>query len=394
MNSQATTSGEKGKPRLGIDVTSAVTQRAGIGRYTRELVQALVKYDNAFEYVLFSAKPKKPTAIPLRINEKSQVQIRQAPFSEQWLYRLWHRLRIPLPVQLITGQLDLFYSPDFVLPPVQGDIPTVLTVHDLSFIHYPETFTKSLTNYLNRVVPRSVHRASHILADSQATKDDLLTIWGVPDEKVSVIYSGVDRSFRPSRDKEKLAELRDKYELGTDPYILSVGTIQPRKNFRMLIRAFKSVAENYPHRLIIAGGKGWLYEETFQEVKTQGLENKVQFIGFVDDKDLPALYSEATLFAFPSLYEGFGLPILEAMACGVPVVISDASCMPEIAGEAALALAASGQDEWATGIQNLLEDPSRRMKMVAAGFLRARQFSWRVAAEQLADVFNNLLEKL
>jgi glycosyltransferase involved in cell wall biosynthesis len=156
--------------------------------------------------------------------------------SARWLYRLWYRLRLPLPVQWFSGKIDLFHSPDFVLPPVRGKIPTLLTVHDLSFVHFPETFTNALVGYLNRVVPRSVARASHILADSQATKEDLVQVWDVSPEKVTVLRSGVDKRFRPVTDADTLEAVRRKYKLQSAPYLLSVGTVQPRKNYQMLIR--------------------------------------------------------------------------------------------------------------------------------------------------------------
>jgi glycosyltransferase involved in cell wall biosynthesis len=379
------------RPVVGIDVTSALSQRAGIGRYTRELVSALIRFDKALEYVLFSARQPSWDSLSSRIPEDAHVRYTQSFLSERWLYRLWYRLRIPIPVQSFTGDIDLFYSPDFVLPPVRDGVPTILTVHDLSFIHYPETFTSALRNYLNQVVPRSVKRATHILADSQSTKEDLRNIWQIEDKKISVLYSGVDGSFRPPSDKSKRSDVRERYGLSDEPYIFSVSTIQPRKNYQMLIRAFKGVIDHFPHRLVIAGGKGWLYEETFNEVKRQGLEEKVTFLGFVKDEDLPALYSEATLFVFPSLYEGFGFPILEAMACGVPVVVSSASCLPEIAGEAAAALPPLDEEAWTATIRDLLDDPNQRAKMVASGFLRVRQFGWRSAAEQLSELLQTLL---
>ncbi|MGB3716346.1 MAG: glycosyltransferase family 1 protein [Candidatus Promineifilaceae bacterium] len=391
MTSQRSSHDQVQRPVVGIDVTSALSQRAGIGRYTRELVSALVRNDKSTEYLLFSAKQPSWDPLVNRIPPDSNVRYKQSLFSERWLYRIWHRLRLPVPVQLFTGDIDLFYSPDFVLPPVRDNIPTVLTVHDLSFIHYPETFTPSLRKYLNQVVPRSVRSASHVLADSRTTKEDISNIWHIDEKKITVLYSGVDRAFRPPSDNAQLVNVRKKYDLGEEPYIFSVSTIQPRKNYQMLIRAFKDVANDFPHRLVIAGGKGWLYEETLAEVNAQGLTDKVRFVGFVDDADLPALYSDATLFVFPSLYEGFGLPILEAMACGVPVVVSNASCMPEVAGEAALVLSPQDQEAWTTAIRDLLDDPSRRAQMVAGGFLRARQFKWKRAAEQLSGLVKQLL---
>jgi glycosyltransferase involved in cell wall biosynthesis len=391
MSSQVNKRQHKKQPVVGIDVTSALAQQAGIGRYTRELVSALVRKDRSIEYLLFSASQPSWDLLANRFPADAKVRYQQSLFSERWLYRIWYRLRLPIPVQTFTGDIDLFYSPDFVLPPVRDEIPTILTVHDLSFIHYPETFTPSLRKYLNKVVPKSVKRASHILADSQTTKEDISNTWQIDEKKITVLYSGVDNTFRPPADKLHLANVREKYDLGEEPYLFSVSTIQPRKNYQMLIRAFRSVADEFPHKLVIAGGMGWLYEETLEEVKTQGLESRVLFLGFVDDEDLPALYSDATLFVFPSLYEGFGLPILEAMACGVPVVVSSSSCMPEVAGEAALILPPQDQEAWSSAIRDILDDPSRRARMVAGGFLRARQFSWSQGAEQLSGLIHQLL---
>ncbi|MCP4426754.1 MAG: glycosyltransferase family 4 protein [Chloroflexi bacterium] len=377
--------------KIGIDVTSAISQGAGIGRYTRELVQALASLDSKNEYHLFSAKPPSILPVPDPIPTAANVRYHPAPLDERWLYRLWYRLRLPLPVQWATGRLDLFHSPDFVLPPVSGAIPTLLTVHDLSFIHYPDVFPAKLVAYLNAVVPWSIGRATHILADSGATKDDLTTIWGVSADKITVLYSGVNETFQPAADEARLTAMRRKYNLGDAPYIFSVGTVQPRKNYQALIRAFAPVAANHPHNLIIAGGKGWLYDEMMGEVGRQGLSGRVHFIGFVDDADLPALYSAAALFAMPSLYEGFGLPLLEAMACGVPVLTSNASSLPEVVGETAVQLPPTNETAWTEAIIRLLNNPVQRARMIADGFRQARQFSWDKSARQLLQIYRALV---
>ncbi len=377
--------------RIGIDVTSAIVQGGGIGRYTRELVRALVRADGDHQYRFFSAKKPPVLPVPDPLPTGPRIAYHPAPLNERWLYRLWYRLKLPLPVQWVTGKLDLFHSPDFVLPPVSGDIPTLLTVHDLSFAHYPEVFPEPLVRYLNTVVPWSVGRATHILADSQATKDDLTTIWQVAPEKVTVLYSGVDGRFRPVESKKEITAVRQQYNLGETPYILAVGTVQPRKNYQMLIRAFAPLADKFPHNLVIAGGQGWLYEEMMAEVARQGLNGRVHFIGFVDDEHLPALYSGAALYVFPSLYEGFGLPLLEAMGCGVPVLTSNASSLPEVAGEAAMQLAPQDEAAWTDEMAHLLADNARRAELVAAGFRQARQFSWRKSAQQLLAIYDGLL---
>ncbi len=387
-----TTNSDKRK-RIGIDVTAAVTQGGGIGRYTRELVKALVQSECSgdYDYVFFTARPDRDLPVSDPLPRGDNITYRQAPVSQAWLYRLWHRLRIPVPIQVTTGKLDLFHSPDFVLPAVLGPIPKLLTVHDLSFIRYPEAFTPALVRYLNQAVPRSIERASCILADSKATKKDLIDYWQVPAEKVSVLYSGVSNSFKPITDKRKLKETRIKYSLGDEPYILGVGTLQPRKNYSLLVRAFKKIAQQYPHNLFIAGGKGWLYEEMMTEVDQLGLNHRVRFLGFVADDDLPGLYSQAALFVFPSLYEGFGLPLLEAMACGVPVITSNASSLPEVVGDAAVTLPPENMEAWSETILALMADSSRRTALVVAGFLQARRFTWNRAAKQLMSVYEELL---
>ncbi len=381
------------RPVIGFDVTAALTQGGGIGRYTRELIHALVLATPEFDYRLFSARPPAVSPVADSLPVDAHVMHRSAPVDERWLYRLWYRARLPLPVQTFTGPLDLFHSPDFVLPPVRGGIPTILTVHDLSFVHYPATFPAKLVAYLNRVVPWSVARATHILADSAATMRDLQAAWGVAGDKITVLYSGVNERFRPVTHDEPLVALRARYGLGDAPFVLAVGTVQPRKNYEMLVRAFRPVAAHFPHALVIAGGRGWLNEGLAAEIERQGLGERVKLIGFVDDADLPALYSAADLLAFPSLYEGFGLPLLEAMACGAPVLSSDASSLPEVAGEgAAVLLSPHDEAAWSAAMIELLGDEIARRHMRQAGFAQSARFRWSTAAEELAALYRRLLQ--
>lgn len=377
--------------RIGIDVTSALTQGGGIGRYTRELIQALAATDSPHQYTLFSAKPPAQLPVPDPLPTAPHVQHKPARYDEKWLYRIWYRARLRLPIQQFTGPLDLFHSPDFVLPPTSGNIPTLLTVHDLSFHHYAEVYPEKLVTYLKRVVPWSVERATHVLADSKATKQDLIDIYKIAPDKVTVLLSGVDERFRPNIDSDAARTMRARYQLGERPYLLAVGTVQPRKNYRLLIQAFAPLAEQFPHNLVIAGGKGWLYEDILTEANHLGIGDRVVFTGFVDDDDLPTLYSNATLLAFPSLYEGFGLPILEAMACGCPVISSNASCLPEVVGDAGKLLPPDNARRWTNAMQKLLEDGASRAHWVAQGYLQARKFTWSRAANELLAVYDQLL---
>jgi glycosyltransferase involved in cell wall biosynthesis len=375
--------------KIGIDYTSAATQGAGIGRYTRELMRALLTLpsDNSYSFFYASRNRIQPSAF-----SRPPSAIHRLPFHDKWLMRMWHRLRLPIPVELITGRVDLFHSPDFTLPPTLPGVPTLLTVHDLSFIRDPASAWPSLRNFLNKAVPRSVQRATHVLADSQATKADLIELFGTPAEKVTVLYSGVEARFVPIHDRAEINRVCAKYQLSR-PFILSVGTLQPRKNYGRLIEAVGRVASIVPHHLVITGGKGWMYETIFEQVKQSGLEGRVHFPGFVDDADLPALYSAADLFAYVSLYEGFGLPLLEAMACGTPVIGSNTSSLPEVIGEVGLQVNPHSVDDIARTLQQMIDQPELRERSIGAGLERAKTFTWDKAARELLSIYDQITLK-
>jgi glycosyltransferase involved in cell wall biosynthesis len=376
--------------QIGIDYTAAVRQGGGIGRYTRELVAALFKLESSHRYTVLAATGGLEKGDWRPEIGDSDAQFRPVPLTDDWLHRLWQRLRLPIPVEAITGPLDIFYSPDFVLPPTLRATRTLLTVHDLSFLHYPDAFVPSLREYLERVVPRSVARADRVLADSKSTRDDLVAHFGTSPEKVNVLYPAVDARFHREKAPGEQERLRSKYGIES-PYILSVGTLQPRKNYVRLIKAFANLPlANLPLdlQLVIAGGRGWLYEDIFAEAEKHG--GRVHVLGFVDDADLPALYRGAALFAFPSLYEGFGIPPLEAMACSVPVVCSNASSLPEVTGDAALTVDPLDTDGLTEAISRALKDASLRREMTDKGLAQAARFTWAVAARQLLDTFEAL----
>jgi glycosyltransferase involved in cell wall biosynthesis len=379
--------------RIGIDYTSAARQRAGIGRYSRELVGALLALEAPHEYALFAAVGG------LRSGEWAppvhpHTSLHTLPISDEWLARIWHRLRLPLPVEWATGRLDVFYSPDFVLPPTRRGTRTLLTVHDLSFLHYPDHFVPRLVQYLNRVVPESVARADLVLADSAASRTDLVERLGVAPAKVRVLYGGVSARFAPSSAPGEREHLQARYGFGRRPYVLSVGTLQPRKNYLRLIRAFVAAlprASGIATELVIAGGRGWLYQPIVDEAAKY--PECVRVLGFVDDTDLPALYRHAVAFAFPSLYEGFGLPVLEAMACGVPVVCSDTSSLPEVVGDAALLVDPLDTDALAGALVRLLSDGDLRHRLVRRGLAQAATFTWQKPARELLSILTSLAER-
>jgi glycosyltransferase involved in cell wall biosynthesis len=375
---------------IGLDFTPAYEQGGGIGRYVRELTHALAEHVQ-FSYRLFvSGVPRGTPGEPPAPN----MSWAATPVTPAWLARLWHRARIPFPIQGFTGHLDLYHATDFTLPPVWPHIPTVLTVHDLSFVRVPEAASPSLRAYLNRVVPRSVARASHILADSEATRQDILTLYGTPAEKVTVLYSGVDARFRRVADAAELAAIRMRYHLPDKPLLISVGTVQPRKNYSRLIEALASVRRRgLDVDLLIVGGKGWLDGPIYETLRSTQMEPHVHFTGFAREDDLPALYSLASATVLPSLYEGFGLPVLESMACGTPVVTSNVSSLPEVAGTAGLLVDPLNTDDIAHAIERVLTEDSLRERLSSDGFARAKDFSWSRSAAQLVELYTRLLAR-
>ncbi|HEY3116550.1 MAG TPA: glycosyltransferase family 1 protein, partial [Chloroflexota bacterium] len=319
--------------RIAIDYTAAINQSGGIGRFVRDLVGALAEADTADQYVLLHARPNpgREVTVPGGAN----FSMRSLPVPERWATILWHRAHLHLPVEMFTGPVDLFHAPDFTLPPVRR-ARTLVTVHDLAFLLRPESAQEGLRLYLEQVVPRSIARADYVLTDSENTRNDVICLMDAAPERVFVIPGGVAPMFRPASEDaiENVCRARGIAR----PYILSAGTIQPRKNYPTLIEAYDRLRTrtHLPHQLVIAGGRGWLTDATFERAGRSAFHDDIHFAGFVPDEELIALYSGASVFAYPSYYEGSGLPIWEAMACGAPVVCSNTSCLPECAGDAAL----------------------------------------------------------
>lgn len=374
---------------IGLDYTAAYEQGGGIGRYVRELVTALAHIDSTNSYRLFVAGASSSN-LPASI--APNFGWRSTPLSPLFLARLWHRLHVPLPVEAFVGRVPLYHATDFVLPPTLPGVRTLLTVHDLSFVRVPGAASPGLRAYLDKVVPSSVARADLVLADSEATKEDLLSLYRVSSEKVVVLLSGVSSTFIRYIDPFFVLTIRKKYRLTDRPYILSIGTVQPRKNYSRLIQALALIRnQGLDLDLVIAGGKGWLEDPIYATIRETHLEDHVHFIGFADDADLPTLYNGAVCFAFPSLYEGFGLPILEAMSCGTPVVTSNISSLPEVAGDATLLIDPYDVEALSNALQRLITDTELRNTLIVKGHIQAKKFTWEKSARHLLQIYNNLL---
>lgn len=373
---------------VGVDYTAAAWQGAGIGRYTRELIRAAVPLDRGVRYTLFYAAGGLPPALPYLAELRAlaaanpNVAVRPIGLTPRRLTILWQRLRLPLRVERLVGPLDIVHAPDFVLPPTGAR--TLLTVHDLTFLVRPECAEEGLRRYLTRAVPRALRRADMVLVDSRATADDLARLLGVGGARVRLIYPGVDPRFRPLP-AAQVEPLRVQLGLPAE-FLLFVSTIEPRKNLVRLIEAYALLGPGAPH-LVIAGRRGWLYEEVFAAVGRAGVGGRVRFLDFVDDAQLPALYNLARAFVYPSLYEGFGLPALEALACGTPVVTAAVSSLPEVAGEAAVLVDPLSVESIAAGIRRALAEGER---LRAAGPAQAGRFSWGAAARELLTCYEAL----
>jgi len=371
--------------KIGLDVTPAIRETAGVGRYTRELMSALLRR-GGHTYSLFClGRECGPGVFPAAGTPPAPVY--HLPVPERWATIAWHRARLPVPIDVILGRHDLWHFPSFVVPPVRRGT-VFLTVHDLSYRLLPETAAPGLRSYLERTVPRSICRADLVIADSESTRRDVERELGVPGGKISVILSGVDARFASPVDRVSLTALRDRLCVHA-PYVLAVGTLQPRKNYERLIAAFANIARSgFPHHLVIAGRKGWLYGGIARQITALGIEERVHVVEFIADEDLPALYTAADLFVYPSLYEGFGIPPLEAMACGTPVVASNVSSVPESVGSAGILVDPYNIDAMSDAMCLVLTDRGRRDALIRAGKARAALFTWDAAAERLASLYD------
>jgi len=383
--------------RIGIDCTAAAHQRAGIGRYTRGIVGALARLGGEHSFSLIVAGGKGaaggPGSLGVGLEIADNFKIRKLPLSPRLWTIIWHRLRVPLPVDLMLGSVDVFHSPDYVLPPLRRG-KTLVTIHDLSFVRYPEGAEPNLRGYLSAAVPRSLEEADLILGDSEHTRQDIMELFGVAPERVQVVYPGVDQAFRVIEDQQALAAVKEGYSLDY-PFILSVGTLEPRKNLIRLLDAYAVLRAggDLEHKLVIAGGKGWLYDGIFRRVEALSLQEDVTFLGYLPEEHLPAVYCLSDLLVFPSLYEGFGLPPLEAMACGTPVVTSDSSSLPEVVGEAGLMVPPDDTEALAETIRKVLADSELREDLVRRGLSRAAEFTWQATGEKLLAIYENLHER-
>lgn len=364
--------------RIGIDISQIVYQ-TGVSRYTVELVKHLLELDQDNQYFLFAGSLRqKPTLRSFAQHlQKPRPKTKITSLSPHLVDFFWNRLNIFSP-DLWLPQLDVFHASNWAIPPTRAKLIT--TIHDLTFLKYPQAHPDYSVAVHKRHLKRASKKAQLIITDSQATKKDLIK-QGIKPDKIRVIYLAPAAVFKPVKDAKILKSIKAKYQLKKN-YLLSVGTLEPRKNLVRLIKAYSRLPFRLKSKfnLVIVGKFGW--GETTKPVPG------VKLLGFVPDEDLAVLYSAAKVMVYPSIYEGFGLPVLEAMACGCPVITSSISSLPELGGKAALYLNPLKTDEITQTIKTFLDlSPARRFQLVRTSLAQAKQFSWKKTAQQTLKVY-------
>lgn len=362
---------------IGIDGNEAnVAKRVGSNQYAFELLQALSKIETLHQFLVFLREKPLPDMPSRKKNWSYKV------FGPK---RFWTRWRLPLELYFGRPRPEIFFSPGHY-GPLFLPMPLVCSIMDLGFLKFPDQFTRKDFLQLSSWTKKSIQKASHLFAISQATKDDIIKEFQVPEEKITVTYPGYDwKRFNLQINQEKIDAVRKKYKI-ENGYILFLSTLKPSKNIERLISAFKK-ANLGNLKLVIAGKKGWLYDTIFSKVKELAVVDKVVFTDFVPDEDVSALMAGAQVFVLPSFWEGFGIPVLEAMACGVPVVVSQLGSLPEVVGKSGITVNPYSEESIASGIKRALENKNKMSKL---GLEQVKKFSWETCAKKTLETLLNI----
>jgi glycosyltransferase involved in cell wall biosynthesis len=369
-----------------IDISAAVHGRAGLGRYAESLAQALVQ-EHPERFAFFYNRDRETS--PLVGLESMPTRTVRAGYKP-WRMAVWLGQLLGLGFERLVPEAELYHATEHLLLPLRR-VPTVLTVHDLIYHLFPEYHKPLNYWFLNGAMPLFAQRTRAIIAVSESTKQDLIRCYGIPQDKIAVVHEAAAPHFRPAS-PEAIAAVRARYGL-PEGFILTVGTIEPRKNLSRLLDALQRLRQQKGDdaRLVVVGSKGWLYEGFFRRLEELQLGDAVLLPGYIPDADLPAIYSAARVFVLPSLYEGFGLSVLEAMACGTAVVCSRTSSLPEVGGDAAHYFDPTDVEEMAEAIGAVWHDETLQGAMSRRGLAQVARFSWARAAEETMAVYQQAM---
>ncbi len=375
---------------IGIEATGAAAgQKAGVGYYAYHLIQAMINAPNAahrFTLYLRHADPAPLNTLGITPEGRSEVAARVLEFP-----LLWAQIRLPL--ELIKHRQDAYFFPTSTMPLWYLPKKSVVTIHDVAFLFFPDCFSPALRYWLKRSTQRSIRAAAKIITVSEATRQDVLAYYTIAPENVIAIHHGVHRRFQPL-ERDVVQATLNRYRL-PEPFILCIGTLQRRKNIPRLIQAFYLLKQRHriPHKLVLIGQqyRDLPEDEILGTITRLSLQQEVIWTGYVPDQDMPALINGADVFALPSLYEGFGMPVLEAMACGVPVACSNTSSLPEVAGDAAMLFDPYSVDNMAERLHQLLTDRDLHRAYREMGLMRAKKFSWELCAQKTLDVLTSIV---
>ncbi|MBA7509026.1 D-inositol-3-phosphate glycosyltransferase [subsurface metagenome] len=382
--------------RIGIDISTVLNhgQDIGAGRYIINLVKNLLKIDKKNTYILTGRYvTDKYLEIINRIKSTytdNKIEFKLYKTTQKKL-NLWNRLRFP-PIELMGFKADLLHCPDYLIPPNLNKI-IILTIHDLAFIRFPQFNFDWFTKKYTKEVRRNARLAKIIIADSKSTKDDIIKFFKIDPAKVKVVYLASDSQFKKLANQEKDKKVLKKYGIDKK-YILSAGTIEPRKNYPTLIKAFNYIKHNnndFNYRLVIVGRTGWKSEATYRERELSPYKDDILFIGRVSDKDLVQIYNQAEIFVYPSFFEGFGLPPLEAMSCGLPVIASDSSSLKEVIGNSGILVPSEDYREISKQISYILKNEKIKKKLKEKSLKQAQKFSWEKTARKTLNIYNEII---
>ena len=365
------------RPTVGIDAHALGSGLGGNETYIRNVIRALATVDPDGDYTLFLSPPLPESPIA---GAERMCRVLVRPHTPLV------RIPVSFPLALARERIDVVHV-QYVAPPL-CPARIVVSVHDLAYEHYPQFFSRAEVARFRALVPWTIRRAAAVLTLSEFSRQDIVRHYGVPPEKVVVAPCAADPMFRPLHDEARLADVRARYGTG-ERFILCVGNLQPRKNLGTLIDAYVRLrrADATRHKLVLVGRKAWLYDDIFAVARASGYAGELVFTGYVPDEDVVALDNAADLFVYPSIFEGFGLPPLEAMACGTPVVTAQGSSFPEVVGDAALTVDPLDAEALAAAIATMLRDAGLRARFSARGLQRAATFSWEASARAIAAIY-------